>query len=86
MALIDQNKNFEIFRALQQTTIVRISLSKNKKTLIMDFNKEHYLARIRQKLQEDGVKLWISPYFVDNKTNVENLQVKTFLIVIKLKF
>jgi hypothetical protein len=52
----------------------------------MDFNKEHYLARIRQKLQEDGVKLWISPYFVDNKTNVENLQVKTFLIVIKLKF
>ncbi|EFX82641.1 hypothetical protein DAPPUDRAFT_223703 [Daphnia pulex] len=40
----------------------------------MDFNKEHYLARIRQKLQEDGVKLWISPYFVDNKTNVENLQ------------
>ncbi len=45
----------------------------------MDFNKEHYLARIRQKLQEDGVKLWISPYFVDNKTNVENLQVKKII-------
>jgi hypothetical protein len=42
----------------------------------MDFNEEHYLARIRQKLQEDDVKLWISPYFLDNKSIVDKLQVK----------
>jgi hypothetical protein len=42
----------------------------------MDFNEEHYLARIRQKLQEDGVKLWISPYFLENNSVLEKLQVK----------
>ena len=31
-------------------------------------NQEYHLARIRQKLKEDGVKLWESPYYVDNKT------------------
>nr|CAH0109059.1 unnamed protein product [Daphnia galeata] len=40
----------------------------------MDFNEEHYLARIRQKLQEDGVKLWISPYFFENNSVLEKLQ------------
>ena len=42
----------------------------------MDFNEEHYLARIRQKLQEDGVKLWIPPYFLENNTVLEKLEVK----------
>lgn len=42
----------------------------------MNFNEDHYLARIRQKLQEDGVKLWISPYYIENKTVVEKLQVE----------
>ena len=41
----------------------------------MAYNEEHSLARIRQKLQEDQVKLWTSPYFVDNTTVEEKLQV-----------
>ena len=41
----------------------------------MAYNEEHILARIRQKLQEDGVKLWTSPYFVENEAVEEKLQV-----------
>lgn len=40
----------------------------------MDFNEEHYLARIRQKLQENGVKLWLAPYYADQATNKEKLE------------
>lgn len=41
----------------------------------MDFNEEHYLPRIRQKLQENGVKLWLAPYYADQATNKEKLEV-----------
>ena len=43
----------------------------------MAFAEDYLLARIRQKLQEDGVKLWLKPYF-DETTNAateEKLQV-----------
>ena len=40
---------------------------------------EHLLAKIRQKLQDDGVKLWLPPYH-DNGTAVEEkLQVIIFI-------
>lgn len=41
----------------------------------MSFNEEYELARVRQKLQEDGVKLWTSPYYVDNALVEEKLKV-----------
>lgn len=41
----------------------------------MAFNEEHVLARIRQKLQDDGVKLWVLPYYDGAAAVEEKLQV-----------
>ena len=43
----------------------------------MAFAEDYLLARIRQKLQEDGVKLWLAPYFDTSSTAAvdEKLQV-----------
>ena len=30
-------------------------------------NEDYCLARVRQKLRDDGVKLWIAPYFDNNQ-------------------
>ena len=41
-------------------------------------NEDYYLARIRQKLKDDGVKLWEAPYYVDNQTNESLFQVSFY--------
>lgn len=41
-------------------------------------NEDYHLARIRQKLKDDGVKLWEAPYYVDNQTNESLFQELAF--------
>ena len=41
-------------------------------------NEDYHLARIRQKLKDDGVKLWEAPYYVDNQTNESLFQVSFY--------
>lgn len=45
----------------------------------MAHNEEHLIARIRQKLQDDGIKLWIPPYFTNGKAVVEKIEVCTHM-------
>ena len=42
----------------------------------MDFRDEHIIARIRQKLQDDRVKLWTVPYYENDAAVEEKLKVK----------
>lgn len=48
-------------------------------------DKDFFLARIRQKLKEDGVKLWEAPYYVDNQTNDSLFQVNVYLFHYMIK-
>ena len=39
-------------------------------------DKDYCLARIRQKLKEDGVKLWEAPFYVNNQTSDSSFEVR----------